>query len=608
VSRTNESDQADQDKPRSAGEERLERVRDQAAKFAEGEPLLLRILAALVEQPSTTTALVEKLGTAQASTSRKLSEMQRDGLVAKERIDADRRRRLYTVTRDGRALLGRHRALVAPRPEPHAEVPVERRETYLRGALETALQVRRTKNRLDLVADRLRVVLQRADAINADALAIDATAELATTLRQDRDHDQLMPLLGRLERVSVGQEGSSGKTALPAFAHHAYVLGRLKVGSDDELLAGRDHLQSAITAYRQLAQVPPYGSQRDWKCREAWSVIGLGDNLRRSSDYERAFKRTYDALRMFRELNDPYGITRGWMQTGFCLRLMGSFDVAGHCFTIARQLADEHEFERFRADALLHMGEVHRCLGELDAAEAALTEAIGHAETLQLTTLQAFAQSALGAVACQRADLGGAQTALDRAETLFQIIDHREGIALNERRRAVVARHMLAEDVGDLQGVRKLLRAAHLRYLDLRSPAGVAACEVESGRLALMSHKSKSVADVVDRLTDKLDNSDTCSLIERDPWVPEMLASFATDANDDDLTRRVQQVVSNAIERRDDDKETLGSAVAKAAESSDASCASGSLVTETAPATSPIPAAEMGSETRRVPKLVPQAA
>jgi DNA-binding MarR family transcriptional regulator len=609
VSRRTESDQTDRNaSARSAGEERLARARGDAAQLAAGEPLLLRILTALVERPATTTDLVKKLGTAQASTSRKLSEMQRDGLVTKERIDVDRRRRLYTVTRDGRALLGRHRALAAPRPEHLPEVPEARREVYLRGALEEALRVRRTKNRLDLTADRLRVVLERADAIHADELAIDATAELATTLRQDREHEQLTPLLKRLERVSVGQDGASAKTALPAFAHHAYVLGRLKVRSDEELFAGRDHLRTAITAYHQLAETPPYGSRRDWKYREAWSVISLGDNFRRRSDYESAFRQSYDALDMFRELNEPYGITRGWMQTGFCLRLMGNFEVAERCFVIARQLANEHSFERFHADALMHIGEVHRCSGDLDAAEGALVEAISRAEALQLTTLQAFAQSSLGAVAHQRADPGKAQIALDHAYDLFEAIDHREGMALTRRRRAAVARRMLVEDVGDVSGVKKLLQSARALYDDLRSPAGLAACTVESGRLALMSHKSKSVAEAVGLLTGKLENSDSRWLIERDPWAPEMLASFATDANAEDLTRRAEEVVTNAVERRGDEKETLGSAVAKAVRSSDAAGVPDPPQPRTTVDPPPALVAEMGSETRRECGFAPQVA
>ena len=510
--------------------------------------MTLRILAALVEKPATATDLVTKLGTAQASTSRRLTQMLHDGLVTKERIDVDRRRRLYTVTREGRALLGRHRALSAPPQGPPKEVTLERRARYLRGALEGALKLRRQANRLDVAAERLRVVVDRADVIADQALAIDATAELVTTLRQSGDRKALEPLLGRLERVSVGQERGSGQTALPAFAHHAYALGRLKVRTDTELIAAQDHLRTAIIAYNQLAEVPPYGVPRDWESRQAWSIIGLGDNLRRRSHYEPAFAQTYDALKMFRAIDDPYGTARSLIQAGFCLRLMGSYPLAGRCLEAALRLAEEHQFERLRADALMHMGEVHRCLGHLEKAQDSLTEAIGRAEQMQLTTLQAFAQSALGAVACQRADLGEAKVVLARAQEMFEQIEHREGLALNERRNAVVARHMLVEGIGEAGAVGALLGAVYKRYAKLRSPAGMAACDVEKGRLALFTQKRFD--RVVARLTGELDRTDSRGLIERDPCVPEVLAAFASAAKDPGLTERTDLVLANAEELR----------------------------------------------------------
>jgi DNA-binding MarR family transcriptional regulator len=555
--------------------------------------MVLRILTALVEEPATATDLVTKLGTAQASTSRRLTQMLREGLVTKERTDIDRRRRLYTVTREGRALLGRHRALVAPPPGPPKEVTPERRGRYLRGALDGALTLRRQTNRLDVAAERLRVVVDRADVIEDQALAIDATAELVTTLRQSGDHDALHPLLERLERISVGQEQSSGRTALPAFAHHAYALGRLKVRNDAELIDAQDHLRTAIIAYGQLAEVPPYGARRDWESRQAWSVIGLGDNLRRRSQYERAFGRTHEALKMFRAIDDPYGTTRSLIHAGFCLRLMGSYPLAGRCLEAALRLADEHQFERFRADALMHMGEVHRCLGHLNEAQEALAEAISHAEQMQLTTLQAFAQSALGAVACQRADLGEAKAVLARAQQMFEQIEHPEGLALNQRRNAVVARHMLVEGVGDARVVGVLLGAVYRKYARLRSPAGMAACDVEKGRLALLTQKKFD--NVVIRLTGELDRTDSRGLIERDPWMPEVLADFASAAQDPRLTERTDIVLANAEALRGDKRQELVTAVDQVAKPVDPSCDED----DQKPKGTEIPAADMGGETRR---------
>ena len=161
-------------------------------------------------------------------------------------------------------------------------------------------------------------------------------------------------------------------------------------------------LTSAATLYGQMAETPSYGSASEWRERQAWSIASLASNLRARSRLDRAMQEAACALRVFEDLENPYGRSHCYFQLGFCLRLLGDFDGAWIWLNEANALAAEHSFEPFRADAQMQLGEVLRCRGETEEARARLEESLARAENMGLSITQAFAQSALGAVPIEK--------------------------------------------------------------------------------------------------------------------------------------------------------------------------------------------------------------
>jgi tetratricopeptide (TPR) repeat protein len=494
------------------------------------EPLRRRILAALGESPSTSRVLAESVGAAAESVSRQLKTLREANLVQQQSVFGDRRLRLYELTPEGELQLSRHRAFGAPTVVP--PVP-DRREIveFLRAALQDAVTMRRKTNRLQDASARLRIVLDQARLAQAEDLWVEALIELATTLRQDGRTDEASDLLGTLEQISLGRHDEISRAMiLPAAAHYAYAIGRLRDERGESSEQRAAHLTAAALHYAQLAGTHAVGSPATWRQRQAWSIVALANNLRGRSRLEDALECSHRALQAFDELEDDYGRSRSLFMSGFCLRLLGDFDGAWAYLEQAHTLAETNGFERFQADSLFQLGEVRRCQGKLDVAAELLDEALERATYMGLMVIQGFARSARGAVYYQLRDLDQATVTLGDAHRVFGACDHCEGLALNARRRATVQRRAGAQRSNAMVEVRDFIEFARERYVHLCSPAGIAACEVEWGRLEL--RRGGEARGAVQSLTVLLDDPEQTHLLERDPWVPRVLHEFAMEADD----------------------------------------------------------------------------
>lgn len=409
--------------------------------------------------------------------------------------------------------------------------------------------MRRRVNRLQDAVDRLRVILEQAERIGDAELALEALAELATTLRQDRQAAELKSLLRRLDEIVLGGAGVGPELVLPAAAHLEYARGRLGDLGGVNVRSRADHLTSAVNLYDLLAQsadaVAP--KRADWRERKAWGIVSLAGNLRRQSDFEGALRRAALAMKIFDELEDPYGRSHCFFTFGFCMRLLGDYDEAWACLDEAYKIADANSFQRVRADSLMQMGEVRRCQGHAEEARMLLNEALGEADSLGLLVTQAFAQSAMGAVDYQERRFGDAQGALEIAQELFERCKHVEGIALNARRQAIAAR-ALADRGPGTRAVANLIRRAYTRYVQLHSPAGIAACEIEQGRLQ-MTRPRGQVAPVLKKLKKLLADNHKREILELDPWVPRVLRDFAGEVGDEQLQPRSEEILASARDK-----------------------------------------------------------
>jgi DNA-binding MarR family transcriptional regulator len=524
-------------------------VEAKRARIAATEPVIQRIIAALAAAPAIPAGLAGELGVAPETVSRKLAELRKEGLVAVQDVSGDARMRQYRLTPEGEVRLSQQRAFGSPGPPP-ADPSQDERNSFLESATARAVEMRRKTNQLDAAADRLRVVVQHAAKTSAAEIAVEATAELITTLRQRRQGSEVTELLGFLAQIAMGRTPHAPATlALPANAHREYALGRLAELELDARDHAIRHLISAGEAYGQLADEPPYGSSESWKARRAWSIVSVAGNLRALSRFEEALDWTNNALRLFDEADDAYGRSRCFFMAGFCLRLLGDFDQAWLRLHEAHALAEEHSYERFLADSLMQMGEVCRCRGELSEARTILHESVERARRMQLTAVEAFARSALGAVAYEEASLGEAADALRVADALFRACDHREGLALNQRRQAVVERTAAAAARADhLEPAKDFVNQALQAYRALRSPAGIAACEIETGRVRLIGREHPS--DAVGSLVRRLEDTRQRNFLELDPWFPNSLCAFASEVEDEDLSNQASQLFTAAERRR----------------------------------------------------------
>jgi tetratricopeptide (TPR) repeat protein len=537
------------DPVRARATARVERAREEAKAFERREPLSRRILEALAEGsalPRDLTGLVEA---APESVSRVLASLLKESLVQVAEVEGDKRKRLYALTREGEARLSKQRAFGAPADPPRPPTS-EETLTFMRAAIRNAVHMRRASNGLEDAADRLGVIVDEARRLEIPELELEAVAELVTTLRQKRQMDAMDALLSTLQEISLGRHRNRDPAlALPAAAHREYTLGRLPEmhGGGDPCVRAR-HLDAAQSLFAQLASSSGHEQAAGWRAREAWSIISMANNLRERSKLEDALETTSWAMQLFDQLEDPYGRSRCLFMYGFCQRLIGDFDDAWLRLGEAYDLARAHSFERFQADSLMQMGDVLRCRGEFAQARSLLDEARELSERMNLVVTQAFAQSALGAVAFEEQRFSEAQAALRSADELFEACRHSEGHALNDRRRASVERHLEATARrSQLKVSRRFALRALERYQQLHSPAGMAACEIEDGRLEMM--RGGRVDQRVASLVERLEDTHQRNLLELDPWVPKVFLRFAEEVQDADLAERAQHLVA-ASERR----------------------------------------------------------
>jgi DNA-binding MarR family transcriptional regulator len=520
------------------------------------EPLRRRILDALAEGPATTTELSKSLGSTQPAINRVLKEFREGGLVTREGDIVDRRLQHYYLTEAGEAELNRYTAFGAVQKPPPA-LSDERAWELQRRAIDKAVAIRREENRLGEAASRLRAVMREAEKLGARDLALEAMVELAKTVRQDRKRDEQEELdtiydtlVEKLNEIAIGNaEDYSADFALPAAAHLRYVLGRSGDRRDDDLQTREAHLIAARELYGQLYSNSHFPARKEWFTRRAWSIISLAGNLRKQTRLETALHTATIAKRNFDHLEDDYGRAHCLFMFGLCLRLLGEFHEAAVCLARAHQLATSNGFERIQADALMQMGEVKRCLGELDEARTMLGDAFDHAGRMNLWVTQAFARSALGAVEFQLDRFDAARESFESAELLFEGCQHVEGTALNTRRQAAVARRVAEESSRpSYLAIERLIKLASKGYLQLHSPAGIVACEVEEGSVQLL-RKDGRVQPVIRRLQEILADRSRREFLELDPWVPQLLWRFAQKAQDETLVEASEKVVATAQEK-----------------------------------------------------------
>ena len=491
------------------------------------EPLRRRILTELAADTMTPTELATRLDSPVPSISRLLRRLTEEDLLSVSSDRRDRRRRVYSLTQLGQAQLTEHTAFGAPsRPAPPDR---ERAVAYLRDALEAAVGLRRRTGRFDAVLDRLNAVIVQAKSYSSPALVLAATAELINTLRQNGERDRLRPHLDELQHIAAGRTDFPAELVMPALGFLEYELGRLPESDGGDPVTGRiEHLVTAHQLFDRL------GRERDdvfYRRRSALAKIALADVWRERTQLDYAVLDASRALIAFDQLDDTYGVARARLVLGSSLRLRGQFVDALGNLSHARRLAADNRYERMATDALAQMGEVHRCRGETDEAIEYLREASERAQGLSMKVTEAFAESALGAALWDLDDYDQAMQHLNASHELFAQAGHAEGMALNLRRRAVVQSY--SSNALEHTSAGEQLNRALDDYERMESPAGMVACVIGLGRV---TSTSRGKAALVTRLVRWLgEGTWTRRLTEMDPWVPRMLAAFASETDDDRL-------------------------------------------------------------------------
>lgn len=517
-----------------------------------------RLLELLAKEPLSPTALAEETGARKESVSRLLKELRAEELVEARHVEGDRRRRAYALTAAGEVALSRMRAYESPGPRP-AEPSQAKAVRFLYSALAASTRERRQRNALKEALARQEKVLAEARKIGDGELVIESLHELGTTLRQDRREAEAEALLGELDEIALERSGYSGNgLSLQAAAHRFYALGRLGEKQGEELERREKDLIAAARNYRELAEGATGAVAEKWRARQGWGTISLAANYRTRSRFESALITAAEALKIFEEIEEPYGESHCLFRVGFCLRLLGDFDGAGKWLENAHGLAETNKFERFEADSLMQLGEVYRCRGELDKAWDALEESRERSVKMGVSTTQAFAHSALGAVAFQQRRWRESLLELRRAQERFEGTGHLEGLALNERRLAAASRLLSEDGNGTEEAKRQLMAAERLsviaqdRYHRMRRPAGVVACEIEQDRLLMCRDEAPAHIEELINLIDDEDKRPERECLELDPWVPRVLNDFAKETGDSRLIDRSRQLLTDAQKRLSD--------------------------------------------------------
>lgn len=556
----------------------------------ENVPLRRRILEGLRESRRTTKDLAADLGVRTESISRIVSELRSEGLLESETDRDDKRQRHHFLTAAGETELSRYFAYGDPQHE-IVETSHRQRVDLLYATLDAAVQMRRETHQLKDAATRISIVLREARKLEDGGLVIEAINELATTFRQIPTEDaEVERLLDELEKISLGNSPvASPSLVMPAIAHREYALGRL--GEHRDLGEGRErNLIVAANLYEQLATAPYHLDPAKWKERQGWGLIGLARVRHARSKFELALVEAAKALHLFEEIENSYGRAHCQYVFGDCLRLLGDFEGAWIWLKDAQAMAEEHSYERFRAKLLWQMGEVMRCRGEIDAAQAALEESRERAAAMRLKVVCAFAHSGLAAVAFHQEDLERADEQLDKARVVFEELEHKPGLALTGRRKAAVARVRFEQTRKRREEAESRIGEAIGHYLYLGSPAGVAACKIEQGRLHIADEgqADDTVAEFVDLIENRTPEK---NLVELDPWVPGLMATFAEETEIEDFIQQTTDLRETGRERLRR-RATLG--LEKAAE------VMGSEPPETPISIGGETADEMGGETRQV--------
>jgi MarR family transcriptional regulator, organic hydroperoxide resistance regulator len=504
-----------------------------AAEAVASTPLQRELLLTLTKGPAVPKDLARTTGRESESVSRALNALLARGLVAFEPDPADRRRRIYGLTAAGEVQAADAVTYVSVPGAVTSEQPAADLHEILRETLSAAVALRRGSSRRRETLARLEVVQRQARTAHAPLIELEALQETIVTLRQARRAAETSPHMEQLDRLAQGSGGDPALTMMPALGFLEYELGRAATA---ELSVRAEHLITSSSIFRRLARGGEVEHER-WRARQGWALVSLADNFRQQSELGKALAEAMVAETLFEQLGDPYGLVRAKFMRGFCYRLRGQFADALEHLKNAYDLAQEERFAAFAADALMQLGEVHRSQGDLETAADMLSEAHQHASVLELPLTQAFAQSALAAVDHVRGREGDVTSGLTEAHQLFDSRGHRDGVALNLRRRAVVAR----QSGGDLQAAGAFLAEARALYLQMRSPAGVVACDVEAGHLAIARDEDRTSTAV--RLMRHLAQPTFRHMLALDPWVPPLVLELAGELDLPELRNRAEDLV-----------------------------------------------------------------
>lgn len=193
-----------------------------------------------------------------------------------------------------------------------------------------------------------------------------------------------------------------------------------------------------------------------------------GDAAWARGDHPAALIAWSDALNAARAAQDAKAEQALLVRLAGAHRALGRVDLAAEVLGMAAGLANDH---RSKADVALGRGLLARHVGDLDTAEARLTEAYRGYRSGEAPKGAANAALNLGSVRLAQGKLTDAEKALETARTLYDTLGDVRGeadvfvdVALLERRR------------GDLRLARNHLRQARRLYRSVSDDSGVLDC------------------------------------------------------------------------------------------------------------------------------------
>jgi len=195
------------------------------------------------------------------------------------------------------------------------------------------------------------------------------------------------------------------------------------IGNSQQMLCNYQNAIESLLIAAQLFLDAGDGSQA------AWCKCGASDVYCQLGEYDQAEVLLYEALKMYRELNEDFGEAICRKTLGRLLRVKNNIPAAIEHLSAARQTFQAVSYTLGTSQCTQHLGHIYLDRGNLEYAAAELEAARSAFERLGGGHHMAVCMRLLGNVRSKQGNFGPAEELIADAERIFMDSGDRNGLA-----------------------------------------------------------------------------------------------------------------------------------------------------------------------------------